>query len=308
MTTPTPVTDPQVLEARALRLSAGAALAFAALGVVWGIAASSQAILFDGVFALLGFALSWLGMRAASVIEAGPTARYPFGREALAPLVVGIQALVLAGTFAYASVDAIMVIRDGGSDTAVGSALVYSMITLFGSIALMALLRRRQAGSDLVAAEVAQWKASVVFGVALTVGFAAASILTRTSAAAAAPFVDPILVIVAGLLIMPTPARMLRQAYRELLEGLPGQEVTEPIHAAVARLVADEDLTEPEMRIGKLGRKVYVELDWVLPTDSPFTISDADRFRRRLMDDLRTPGQYLWLNVELHTSPNWDTA
>lgn len=298
--------DPQAAEARALKLSAGAALALAAVGVVWGIAASSQAILFDGVFALLGFALSWLGMRAAAVIEAGPTPRYPFGREALAPLVVGIQAIVLLGTFVYASVDAIMVIRDGGSETAVGSALVYAVLTTVIVVVMMVVLRQRMGDSDLVAAEVAQWKASVVFGVALTVGFAVAAILTRTSAADAAPFVDPILVIVAGLLIVPTPARMMRSAYRELLEGVPDPAITDPIHAAVDRLNADENLPEPAVRIGKLGRKIYVELDWTLPIDAAVTVDDADRYRRRLINELSQPGQSLWLNVELHTDPDWD--
>ena len=301
-------TDQQAQEARALRLSAGAALVMAVVGVTWGIAASSQAILFDGVFALLGFGLSWLGVRAASVIEAGPTPRYPFGREALAPLVVAVQALVLTGTFVYASVDAVMVIRDGGSETALGSALVYSVLTLVAVIAMMMVLRRRMAGSDLVAAEVAQWKASVVFGVALTIGFAIAAALGRTSAAAVAPYVDPILVIVAGLLIIPTPARMLRQAYRELLEGAPDAAITDPIRAAVTRLVTDEGLPEPDMKVGKLGRKLYVELDWLLPADSTVKVGDADRFRHRLLDELRKPGQDLWLNVEFHTNPNWDTA
>lgn len=298
--------DPQVAEARALRLSAGAALALAAVGVVWGIFASSQAILFDGVFALLGFALSWLGMRAAAVIEAGPTPRYPFGREALAPLVVGIQAIVLLGTFVYASVDAIMVIRDGGSETAVGSALLYAVFTTVIVVVMTVLLRQRMADSDLVAAEVAQWKASVVFGIALTVGFGVAAVLTRTSAAAAAPFVDPILVIVAGLLIVPTPVRMMRSAYRELLEGVPDRTITEPINTAIAHLCADEDLPEPDVRIGKLGRKTYIEIDWLLPADSRLAVGDADRFRRRLLEELTRPGQSLWLNVELHTDPEWD--
>jgi len=91
-------TDPARSEANALRLSAGAGLALAVVGIVWGLAVASQIILFDGLYAVLGFVLSWLGIRAAAKVEAGPTQRYPFGREALAPLVVGVQALVLLGT------------------------------------------------------------------------------------------------------------------------------------------------------------------------------------------------------------------
>lgn len=72
--------------------------------------------------------------------------------------------------------------------------------------------------------------------------------------------------------------------------------------------MADEGLPEPELRVGKLGRKVHVELAWLLPADSAVRIGDADRFRQRLPAELRTRGQYLWLNVKMHTNPDWVTA
>lgn len=299
-------TDPLAREARALRTSAAVGLALAAVGVVWGLLASSQVILFDGVYAVLGFAMSWLGVRAAALVEAGPTPRYPFGREALAPLVVGVQALVLLGTFGYACVDAVLVILDGGGEAEVGSALVYSVVTLVAVLVTRTVLARWRADSDLVTAEVAQWDAAALLGVAMTVGFGIAVGLKRTSLAALAPYVDPTLVLVAAALILPTPVRMLRQAYRELLEGVPDPDVTEPVHAAVRRLRDEEGLPEPDMRIGKLGRKLYVELDWLVPAEGPWTVADADRIRRRLISELTTPGRLLWLNVELHTDPDWD--
>ncbi|MGB9374277.1 MAG: cation transporter [Jiangellales bacterium] len=52
----------------------------------------SQALLLDGVYALIGTALSLLTLHAARLVAAGPTSRYPFGREALGPLMVGVQA------------------------------------------------------------------------------------------------------------------------------------------------------------------------------------------------------------------------
>ena len=300
------VPDPAQHEARALRLSAGAGLGLAIVGVAWGLAAASQVILFDGLYAVLGFALSWLGIRAAAKVEAGPTPHYPFGREALAPLVVGVQALVLLGTFGYACVDAVLVILEGGGETSLGAALAYAVVTLVVVLVVRATLARRSAGSDLVAAEVAQWNAAALLGVAMLVGFGLAVVLDRTAWSWLAPYVDPALVLVAAALILPTPVRMLRQAYRELLEGVPDDEVTHPVHEAVARLRADEGLPDPHIRIGKLGRKLYVEIDVLVPDDGRWSVSDADRMRRRLMDELSRPGQVLWLNVELHTDPDWD--
>jgi predicted Co/Zn/Cd cation transporter (cation efflux family) len=307
MATPaTDANDPARLEARSLWLSSAAGLVLAILALVWGVVAESQVILFDGVYASLGFVLSWFGLRAAALVQAGPTPRYPFGREALAPLVVAVQALVLLGTFGYAAIDAVLVIAAGGSETAIGSAFAYSIVTLVAVLVLWIVLRRRQAVSDLVAAEVTQWGASVVVGVAMVVGFGAAVAIRSTSYAWFRAYVDPTLVLVAAALILPTPVLMLRHAFRELLEGVPDPEVSAPIEAAVAGVRADLGLPQPNTRIGKLGRKVYVELDFVVGEDDGWSVADADRIRRRLMGELDLPGQLLWLNVELHTDPAWD--
>ena len=102
-------------EALGLKLSAAGALVLAVVGIVWGLAVSSQVILFDGLYSVIGFVLAWFGLRAATLVQRGPTPHYPFGREALAPLVVAVQALVLLGTFGYAAIDAVGVILHGGS-------------------------------------------------------------------------------------------------------------------------------------------------------------------------------------------------
>jgi predicted Co/Zn/Cd cation transporter (cation efflux family) len=294
-------------EALGLRISAVAALVLAVVGIVWGLAAGSQVVLFDGVYSIVGFVLSWFGLRAAALVAAGPTPSYPFGREALAPLVVAAQALVLAGTFGYAAVDAVGVILGGGSETEVGSALVYSVLSLLAAVVVRQVLVRWRAGSDLVAAEVDQWQAAVVLGVAMVIGFAVAVGLQGSAWSHLAPFVDPVLVLVAAGLILPTPVRMLRQSFRELLEGVPDPTVTDPIHAAISRVRTGFGLPEPTTRIGKLGRKVYLELDFLVGDDQGWALDDADRVRRELIEALARPGQLLWVNVELHTDPGWDT-
>ena len=303
---PTAPVDPARREAAALRLSAGAALVLALLGIGWGLAVSSQVILFDGLYSVIGFVLSWFGLRAAALVERGPTPAYPFGREALAPLVVAVQALVLLGTFGYAAVDAVGLLLVGGSQTEVGPALAYSILSLVASLVVHAALVRRQEGSDLVVAEVVQWRASVVLGIALTIGFGVAVALTGTTWSGAAPYVDPVLVLVAAALILPAPVRMLRQSFRELLEGVPDPDVTDPINRAIAEVRTEFGLPEPVVRVGKLGRKVYLELDFLVGEGGGWTVDHADRVRRRLMEALAQPGRLLWINVELHTDPAWD--
>ena len=255
----------------------------------------------------MGFALSWFGLRAAALVAAGPTPSYPFGREALAPLVVAAQALVLAGTFGYAAVDAVGVILDGGGETEVGSALVYSVLSLLAAMVVRQVLVRWRAGSDLVAAVVDQWHAGVILGVAMVIGFSVAVALEGSAWSNLAPFVDPVLVLVAAGLILPTPVRMLRQAFRELLEGVPDASVTDPIHAAITRVRTGFGLPgadHPDREVGAQG----VPGAGLSRRRGPGV--GARRRRSGAPGPDRgagPPGQLLWVNVELHTDPGWDT-
>ncbi|MCU0277640.1 MAG: cation transporter [Candidatus Nanopelagicales bacterium] len=291
-------------ERKLLRASTATAAAFAAVGIVWGMWAESQIILLDGAYALIGLGLGVLSLRAARLVQRGPTPDYPFGREALAPLVVGIQGMVLLGTFGYASFDAVAVILDGGSETALGSALIYSIVTLAASLAIWWYLRGRAQDSELVLAEAAQWAAGWVLSTGMMIGFGGALILESTSLSWLARYADPVLVLLATAVILPTPLRMIRSMYVELLEGSPPAEVSEPVRKVVEEVAAEHGLPNPTLRMGKLGRKVYVELDFLV--ESGREVGDADRVRRELMTRLSEPGRLLWINVELHTDPAWD--
>jgi predicted Co/Zn/Cd cation transporter (cation efflux family) len=96
---------PAEREQEMLRASTVIAGGMAAVGVTWGIVGNSQMILFDGAYSLIGVGLSGLTLRAAQLIESGPTRRYPYGRESLAPLVIGLQGLALLATCAYAAAE-----------------------------------------------------------------------------------------------------------------------------------------------------------------------------------------------------------
>jgi predicted Co/Zn/Cd cation transporter (cation efflux family) len=288
-----------------LRLSAAASAVLGGIAVIWGLAVQSQALLLDGVYALIGTALSLVTLHAARLVAAGPTPGYPFGREALGPLMVGVQGLVLLGTLLYASVAALLTIRSGGSEAAVGSALVYALLSLALSVGLLALMRRVGTTSELVGAEAAQWRAGAVLSGVLALGFGLAVVLTRVDVDTVVPYIDPVLVLAATAMLISTPLRMMRTSLRELLEAAPDPSVTKPVADAVAAVRQEFGLPKPAMRIGKLGRKLYIELDFLVEPGL-WDVGDADLVRRDLLDRLAQPGRLVWVTVELHTDPTWD--
>ena len=136
-------------------------------------------ILLDGVYAVVGIAVSWLLLRASALAAAGPTRRYPFGREGVTPFVIGMQGFVLLGTLVYAAAEGVYTIRAGGSDVAAGWAIVYAVIATAGSLAFWVWLRRAAGDSDLLLAESLARRVGALRGAGMLVGFVLVAILGR---------------------------------------------------------------------------------------------------------------------------------
>jgi predicted Co/Zn/Cd cation transporter (cation efflux family) len=289
--------DPRV-ERHALRRSIAVTAVLGALGIGWGLAVGSQMIVLDGAYAAIGLVVSWLLLLASRLVDRGPTHRYPYGREAMTPLVVGLQGFVLLATLAYAAVDATGTVLAGGATVAAGWAFVYAVVTTIGSVGMWWWLRRMAGGSDLVGAEATAWGASVVLGVAMVVGFGAMTVLSRSPLAGVAPYVDPAMVLLSVVVLLPAPLRMVRTTFVELLEGAPPQDVQAPVRAILEQLASAYDLHDAELRMAKIGPKLYVEID--ASADAETTIGTEEELRQRLGHELDQLPFDVWLNLELH--------
>lgn len=291
-------------EQAALRVSLAAAAVIGVVAIAWGLWASAAIIIFDGAYACLGILLTWLSLRASRLVAAGPTRSYPFGREALAPLVIFVQGLALMGTCLYAIVDSVMVILDGGSSTAVGPVLAYGFLSAIASMGVWAFLRTYARSSELVAAEATQWLAATLMSIGMFVAFTAAHFMSGTDLAHLIVYLDPALVILASGGLLPAPWRMLRTTVRELGEGAPPEDVQRPVLDRVAEVTAQEGLQEPTVRMSKLGSKLYVEIDYLVEAGQ-WDTSDADRVRRAMTQRMDELPYSVWLNLDLSTDPSW---
>lgn len=287
-----------------LLISIVATAVLGVLGISWGWLAGSQAILFDGAYTGLGLLLSALSLHASRIVAAGPTRNYPFGREALAPLVIMIQGIALLATLGYAVITSVLAILAGGSEVEALSGMLYGAITGVIAVGVWLFLRSRAGYSDLVKAEAAQWLAGVGLSVGMLVAFGAAALLGSTGWAWLADYVDPAVVIVAGIVLFPIPLRMVRETVRELLEGSPSPAIAAPVQDIVDAVTAEHGLAAPTVRMSKLGAKLYLEVDYLVEPGR-YDTAFADTVRHALRDALAAQPLEVWLNVDLSTDPTW---
>ncbi|RYV53000.1 cation transporter [Pengzhenrongella frigida] len=289
-------------EQRALIESIVGAGVLGLLALGWGVVAQSRVLLFDGVFVLLGIVLSALSLMAARAAGSAPTARFPFGKRAVTPLAIAIQGAALLGTLVYAAADAVAIVIAGGSDVAATTVVIYGLISMVSSYGLSRWLSRRAPRSELVTAEVVQWRAGALLSLMYAVGAGLALALGLWVPEEALRYLDPGLVLLASALLAPIPLRLLRAAGLELLEAAPPAEVTAALGAAIAAVSAEFGLDAPFVRATKLGERLYVEVDFVVPA-GVWDVSGEDRVRRGLISRLEPLGYELWANVELTTDP-----
>jgi cation diffusion facilitator family transporter len=296
MTTPSRSTYFQ-RERWALRFSAAGGLTLAIVAVIIGPLSHSSAVLFDGLYGLLGVGLSTFAAWISRAIEAGPTKRYPFGRDSLTPLIIVTEALIMLATSAVAVVVAIqtIVLRRGVVPNA--SALIYIILSVVISVLAWVMLRRVPS-SDIVKAELWQWRASVALSLVMFVGILVA---INNAPTLWAKDINSILVGVVSLGLLYPAARLMHKNVRELTESRPESELDERIAKTVATVARQHGLSLYELRTSKTG-KTYVELEFVVPES--YTVARADRVRKDLERKLRFVPD-VWLTAEFTATPSF---
>lgn len=289
-------------EGRALRVSLWVSAVTAAGALILGVLSGTRIIVFDGAYMGIGLILSAVSLKASYVSAAGPTRRFPFGRDALTPFVVLIQGIAVAATLLLAAGDAVLVIRDGGSPVNPVIIAIYGAVTAAIGFIVAWWMRRAAPASDLVGAEIAQWRAGAILSVMMLLGAGVALVLQGMGLEDVALFVDPVLVLVACLILGYIPIGLIRAGLNELLEGAPSKELDAAITAAVQTVRKQYGLQEPLIRSGKVGRKLYVEVDFVV-AGSDWDVAGEDAVRRAVVAALEPLGLDVWAFVALTAAP-----
>jgi len=284
-------------ERRALISSLVATALLCALGIAWGVAIGSQMILFDGIFGLVGVVTSAMLLQASALARREPSRHYHYGQHSATPLVIGIQGFVLLGTFAYAAMEAFTSIRHGGSHFSAGVAVPYGVVTTVASILFAFWLRRRVRNSDLVNAESTAWLVAGLRGAGMVAGFTLMLLLEGSTWHGVVPYIDPVMVLLTCVLFIRPPLEMVRATIHELLEGAPDPGVQEPVREVIAAVKREHNMAEPTVRISKVGRKLYVEVE--AQVDPGMTVLQEHQIRTVLESRLKTLPYDIWLYMDL---------
>ena len=291
-----------------LWLSLLVALLMAVVGVGLAFATHSRVILLDGLYNAIYFLVGLFTLRVARLAAQPDSDRFPFGHAYFESLVNAAKGLLILGISLIALVDSLMAILAGGREIASGLAIGYAVFATAACSATAIVLRRsaKVIDSPLVRADVANWLLNAVISGALIVGFCTVPLLQVLGWHEATAYVDPVLVAALVLIFIGVPVRMARQAILELLNRAPGDDIRNPVTAAVDRALAGLPVRERRVRLVRPGRTLYVIVHVVLPADWQVDgLRDLDVVRERIERSVRVEHPRLLLDVVFTADPYW---
>lgn len=276
---------PESAERNALRLSVWGTIFFAALGLGFGLTTRSEAILLDGFFSLIAFVMSLLTLRVLRLVTKGEDELFHFGYYSFEPLLNTVKGLLILGLCAIALISAIGALFHGGREISLGWAVVYSIVAMIGALLLAAIQTRaaKRTGSPLLEVDARSWRIDGILSGAVLLAFVAAMFLERSQWSHLMPYVDPVLVAVLVLLVIPEPVRIVRDGIGELLFISPEVAVQEEVKSRFDELVAGYQFGKSYLRMVRVGRVSYLLAHVVVsPEFRVGQVEELDEIRRRI--------------------------
>lgn len=289
---------------------------FAVLGIGWGLAINSGAILFDGIYSGMSIILSIISLLALRMITVaehqmhgdGSDRTFPFGRMAFEPLVVALKSIVIISVCLYGIVTSgIHLLHGGAESTSSLLGMLYAVISIVVCLFSWLYLKIRGKGlPDLVQAESEQWLIDTVFSAVVLVGFLLIYLLSLTSWRHLAPYIDPAVVILGSIYFIRVPLSRCISSVRELLLMAPDDELQEVLQARVDSFVDSHAFERARIRAAKVGREITLDIAFLVPVDFGETsIDELDTIRGELRENLNELGFKLWMNVIFTKDESW---
>lgn len=296
------------IEQNMLKFSAVGGLFFAVLGLGWGLAISSDMILFDGLYSLISLFLAIVAIFMAKYIEKKDDFKFPFGKGMLEPITVAFKSIVLIVMCSMTLLNAIKELLNGGNQIDTSSALGYSLISSIGCAVVFIIMNKegKKLSSDILKAESNQWLMDTVLSVAVLIGFVISIIMSKTSLAYLTKYVDPFMVVMSASLFLRVPIVTLLGSFKEIVNGNANEEINSQIGSIVKNIEDEYNFQDSYTRVSKIGRELRIEIDFIFNDESNLdNLKEMDEVREKVYNDMRSLNFKKWLNINFTGDKKW---
>ncbi|WP_279477569.1 cation diffusion facilitator family transporter [Aureimonas sp. SK2] len=294
-------------EQSALKRSIAATVFVGGAGVVFGILSGSLSIAFDGMFSVVDASMTGMALLVSRLIERQTSGRFQLGFWHLEPIVLLFNGALLSLLSAYAFTNAVGTLLSGGRDLEFGWAIAYAVIIVAICLAMFLIGRRqnREIQSALLALDVKGWAMSGLITAALLVAFLIAALLQDTAFEGWTPYVDPAVLAILTLCLIPVPLRTVFEALKDIFLVAPAA-LDAQVRSVASGIVQRNGYRDVRTYVAKVGRSRTMEFHFIVPEDHPNqTLADFDRVREEIAGAVGGEPRDRWLTVTFTADPKW---
>jgi len=299
-----------------LRVSIIITVALAAFGIVIGLVSGSFAIMFDGIYSLADAGMTVVALLVANLISSSTTAgpikqrlveRFTMGFWHLEPMVLGLNGMLLIGAAIYALINSIAIFLAGGHVLDFNKAVIYATITLIITVAMTIFDKwaNQTIGSQFVELDAKAWMMTSALTAALLVAFAFGIVITGTKFEWLLPYIDPSVLGLVSVAVIPIPAGMVKRALEDILLVTPSA-LKQDVDNVAREVTKRYGFLFHRAYVARVGRGRQIELYFVVPTGwPPKQLEEWDRIRDDIGEAIGGEGADRWLTIVFTTDREW---
>ena len=299
-----------------LRTSIAVTLFTAVMGITFGLASGSFSITFDGVYQLVDASMSGLSLMVVRLITSYATStqvskrmkdRFTMGFWHLEPMVLALNGILLVSVAIYALINAVSSLLEGGRELEFGLAIIYAVITVAICVVIAVIETRanRTIGSDFLRMDIHGWVMSAYITTALLIAFCLGFLVQGTQWDWVSPYIDPAVLALVCLVIIPMPFSVVRQAMADIFLVTP-VDFKRHVDGVAQAAVEKHGFLSYRAYVAKVGRSREIELYLIVPpTFGPRTIQEWDALRDEIGDAIGGAGTDRWLTVVFTGDTSW---
>ncbi|MCX8996767.1 cation transporter [Rhizobiaceae bacterium BDR2-2] len=299
-----------------LRLSIAVTFLVAVAGVFFGLLSGSSAIVFDGVYSLADVTMTLAALVVSNLIATstarGPSRnrlaeRFTMGFWHLEPMVLGVSGTLLIGAAVYALINAIGSIIDGGRVLNFDQGILYAALVACVAVVMAIYSGRasRVLKSGFVALDAKAWWMSAALSGALLLAFAFGLLIQGTALEWMSPYIDPAILALVCLVIIPVPVGTVKQALADVLLITPAADKRH-VDGVAEEIVRRYGFSAFRSYVARVGRGRQIELYFIVPSGGPARrLEEWDDIRNAVGEAIGGEGPDRWLTIVFTTDPEW---
>lgn len=276
-------------------------------GTIMGVVTGSSAVLLDGVFSFVDVIIKIMMLMTAKLVARETSKRFQFGYWQFEPLVLAVEGFFILLIVIYALFSGITDLLGGGRHVDFGPAIYYAIFFTIADTAYYFYVKRinKSLQSNLVKFDNVSWYVDALLEAAILISFVVAIFLEGTEYEEFAVYIDPIVLIVLALQMVPSVIHILVPATKQILGWAPTSLHNE-VQEIMDRFMEKYNFKDYVTSVQAYGNTRIIEIDILVRKNFPYqTIAELDGIRNEIDEEIGGNPTEKWVTISFTSTRKW---